>query len=420
MHEPLVHPAYDALQSLQPRAYFGFDAKRLLTPRASLRTARPKTFAAERKQAVEKLIASTRFTWMGCYLDAPNQASRYWYGLMRELGGGDGSQRPPLVHPVPLFVGELDYIDCGGLHNPNRWHGRKWWPLSDQLRVSKKPFAGSGARDARKAEAEARAEGFPDRTVIYLDVEFPDTPSPDMREYVAAFAKYFADRAQEAGEGPRYRFGLYCGTAAVRYFVHALADAGVCGFPIWMIWWDNGQVVARADRLSPTGSQFWFEKRDWNWSTIEPLHVDRRSRAFAKYLDLHERHVKEQRALVARLDALVRDGKVDEAKAIANQKQALLAYEFDPAFAEHKERVEERWVEDEDAFDAMDRISTRDLDIVALQLPADGRFELSVRLRGLPVAKLPSGKLATLDWRDDSDIDIDVALCENPGLPPDP
>lgn len=413
MIEPLVHPAYDALQSLQPRAYFGFDAKELRRPPRWHREARPKKFAEERKKALEKLIAHTRFVWMGHYLAAANQTSRYWYGSSNEV----------LLHRVPLYVGELDYIDVGGLENPNRWPGKAWWPsrLSGEKALGRRPSVAKGELDARQAEAEAKAEGFPDRTVIYLDVEFPGTPSPDMREYVVAFARHFAVRAREAGEGPRYRFGLYCGTGAVRYFVHALAEAGVQGFPIWMIWWNNGQVVARAD-LRRRGVQLWFEKRDWNWSAIEPSRVERASDVFATYVRLHAAYAKSQKDLVARLDALVRSGHVEEAKRLALEDGAkeLLAYQFDPAFRQHKARVEERARQDEDAIDAMNLISAADIRIVALQLPANGDDELSVKLSGLPVAEGPSGKPATLRWGDDSDIDIDVALCENPGLPPDP
>ncbi|HZD33066.1 MAG TPA: glycoside hydrolase domain-containing protein [Candidatus Angelobacter sp.] len=68
--------------------------------------------------------------------------------------------------------------------------------------------AGVGARDAAAAVRAAKADGFPAKSVIFLDQEQGGRMLPEQRAYIHAFV----DGVSSAG----YRAGIYCSGIAVR------------------------------------------------------------------------------------------------------------------------------------------------------------------------------------------------------------
>lgn len=119
------------------------------------------------------------FSFAGYWLNVPPGAKRNsWVGkrnVLRDAGFGF----------LVLFNGRLDA----------------------ELRKAK-DAAQLGIQDAAEAVAAAQRQGFPSRTVIFLDVEEGGRMLPEQKAYVYAWA----DHVNEAG----YRAGVYCSGIAAK------------------------------------------------------------------------------------------------------------------------------------------------------------------------------------------------------------
>jgi hypothetical protein len=130
------------------------------------------------------------YRWVGYYLPAPCYTGTTWTGrrtALREMGWGF----------AVLFVGEQD------------WRGMRpaatdTVPVAVQgARCTTENLTpANGATHAGEAEAAAASDGFPNGTVIFLDVERVDRVSPELAAYVRSWISTMLERG-------RYTPGLY-------------------------------------------------------------------------------------------------------------------------------------------------------------------------------------------------------------------
>jgi hypothetical protein len=154
--------------------------------------------------------AQSPYRWVGYYLVAPCQTGTSWQGkreALRRMGWG----------VAVLFIGEQAWAP--GAAPP---------PDSVPARCTRANVTGErGAADGRAAAAAARAEGFPRRTVVYLDVERTDSVPDAQLEYARAWARAL----RTAGYTP----GLYAHARNVGPLLAAMRGDGRRGdVPLWV------------------------------------------------------------------------------------------------------------------------------------------------------------------------------------------
>lgn len=131
------------------------------------------------------------YRWVGYYLPAPCYTGTTWTGrreALRQMGWGF----------AVLYVGEQDWQairPAAGDTVPVAERGARRC-------ASENLTAENGAAHAGEAESAAAADGFPQGTVIFLDVERVDRVSPELSAYVRSWITTMLDRG-------RYAPGLY-------------------------------------------------------------------------------------------------------------------------------------------------------------------------------------------------------------------
>jgi hypothetical protein len=138
---------------------------------------------------MEAWLAESPYRWVGYYLgDAPCYTGTSWNGRRTELermGWGIAL----------VFVGEQDWPGVMGEPEPA--------DAGETLRCTRANLTPErAASDAAAAHRTAEADGFPDGTVVYLDVERVDSPSRELLRYVEGWASGLLS-------GGRYLPGLY-------------------------------------------------------------------------------------------------------------------------------------------------------------------------------------------------------------------
>jgi hypothetical protein len=135
--------------------------------------------------------AESPYRWVGYYLRSPCHPRETWMGKRATLQGmGWGL--------AVLYVGEQDWRHiAGGATGPGLT------PPGEAPRCTPANLtAERGAADAADAQRVLAAEGFPNGTVVYLNVERVDRLTPELSAYVAAWVGGLLD-------GGRYLPGLY-------------------------------------------------------------------------------------------------------------------------------------------------------------------------------------------------------------------
>jgi hypothetical protein len=154
---------------------------------------------------MRRWFTASPYRWVGYYLPAPCYTGTTWSGRRAALGQmGWGF--------AVLFVGEQD------------WSAMRAAP-GDTVPVaaagarcaSANLTAQHGASHAATAEAAAAADGFPDATVIFLNVERVERVTPELAAYVRSWVATMLDR-------DRYTPGLYAHDLNAPE-LHALAAA---------------------------------------------------------------------------------------------------------------------------------------------------------------------------------------------------
>jgi hypothetical protein len=138
--------------------------------------------------AMRTWMEASPYRWVGFYLPAPCYTGTTWQGTRARLGDmGWGT--------AVLFVGEQDWAEI---------------LPADQVvadptlpRCTRANLHGErGLQDAAAAAAAAAQEGFPQGTIVHLNVERVERVSADLRAYVSAWAAGVLDDG-------RYVPGLY-------------------------------------------------------------------------------------------------------------------------------------------------------------------------------------------------------------------
>ena len=117
------------------------------------------------------------YKWVGYYLPSPCHANTSWVGkrdTLIAMGWG----------LAVVFVGQQTWGKTPRNLSPTELAAlAQRTPCSADLVT-----ASQGARDADKATAAARAEGFPAKAIVFLDIERMETIPPAMRDYYRAWA----------------------------------------------------------------------------------------------------------------------------------------------------------------------------------------------------------------------------------------
>lgn len=132
--------------------------------------------------------ASSPYEWVGYYLVAPCQTGASWVGkraAIREAGFGT----------AVVFIGEQDWAGPPSDSGAAAMSGGKQCTVAN-LTTAK------GSIDAVRADSTAAAEGFPNGTVIYLDIERVETLS-------ARFSAYIKSWVHDMLASGRYVPGIY-------------------------------------------------------------------------------------------------------------------------------------------------------------------------------------------------------------------
>lgn len=176
--------------------------------------------------------AGAPYSWIGYYLPSPCHRETSWRGTrdsLRALGLGT----------AVLYVGQQTWGRTPSPGSRAEALARTRGEQCNAHFVS----AAQGARDGDDAARQARAEGFPAATIVFLDIERMDVLAPAMRQYYAAWTRaVLADG--------RYRPGAYVHAVNAPTIAADLsavyAQQGVPGLPpLW---------VARGRGFSPTSS----------------------------------------------------------------------------------------------------------------------------------------------------------------------
>lgn len=200
------------------------------------------------------------YEWVGYYLDAPCHKDDSWSGKRQHLV--DNGWGLAVIYVGQQTWGKRFASSAKSTANPHahsssRSHKRR--SAHRMRRSSKTPVANAsdrcsaafvnaahGTRDAADAVAEARQQGFPRGTVVFLDVEYMDVLPQPMRDYYRAWA------AAMLADG-RYRPGIYAHThnaAAIYDDVSAVyAQAGIDDDPPF---WIAGKGDFSPDSSLPT------------------------------------------------------------------------------------------------------------------------------------------------------------------------
>jgi hypothetical protein len=138
------------------------------------------------------------YEWVGYYLVAPCQKGTTWVGRRQEIHAlGWGT--------AVLFIGEQDWpvtapdsgssrSTRGAADSVTATAPRSAAPPADTLTGGKQCTAANlsesrGIADALRAQRAAAAEGFPEGSTVYLDVERVEDVSDRLAEYVTAWVR---------------------------------------------------------------------------------------------------------------------------------------------------------------------------------------------------------------------------------------
>ena len=150
------------------------------------------TYPGDKTMQAWKAAPGAPYRWVGYYLPAPCHKDKSWTGKRQKLvdmGWG----------LAVVYVGQQTW-------------GRKPRPVSAK-RLAQMQKSGTtcnadlisadrGRLDADDAIAATEKEGFPERSIVFLDIERMEKMPPEMRDYYRAWSK----RLLEHG---RYRPGVY-------------------------------------------------------------------------------------------------------------------------------------------------------------------------------------------------------------------
>jgi hypothetical protein len=176
---------------------------------------------------------SSPYYWIGYYLPAPCHHDTSWTGKRESLaatGWGTGV----------IYVGEQDWAHSSVVPAARAAQGSAQSPCSTTLLTS-----AQASLDAADAIARMGADGFPERSTIFLDVEAVTTVSAEL----AAYVRGWIDAVRADG---RYRAGVYTAKANAQ----ALHDVAATGDPDASFWISNSTNFSTSMRPADVGFDF--------------------------------------------------------------------------------------------------------------------------------------------------------------------
>jgi len=159
------------------------------------------------------LFPSSPYYWSGYYLPAPCHRDVTWtnkYATLHAMGWGLAA----------IYVGQQDWTQI-----PQSIVGANGTARASQSIVSEQAVcsasllsAQQGTLEAADAVAQLKSNGFPDRTIVFLDVEFVTSVTPALLDYYRAWI------AGVVRDG-RYRPGIYAAKSNATTLYVAAVDA---------------------------------------------------------------------------------------------------------------------------------------------------------------------------------------------------
>ncbi len=175
------------------------------------------------------LYPSSPYYWSGYYLPAPCHRDITWtnkYATLHAMGWG----------LTAIYVGQQDWTQIPQsivVRGANETARASQSIASEQAVCSASLLsAEQGTLEAADAVAQLKANGFPDRTVVFLDVEFVSSVTPTLLTYYRAWITGII-------RDGHYRVGIYAAKSnATTLYVAALDAARAAGSaeqpPFWI------------------------------------------------------------------------------------------------------------------------------------------------------------------------------------------
>jgi hypothetical protein len=193
------------------------------------------------------LYPASPYHWAGYYLPAPCHRDITWSGkrtMLQAMGWGLAA----------IYVGQQDWSQIPANVAPLSSRAASIATFENQAVCSASLLsAAQGTAEAADAIARMRADGFPDRSVIFLDVEYVTTVQPALIEYFRAWiAGVLADG--------HYRPGVYAAKSnAPKLYEAALLEyRGSSDVPpFWIASSTNFTMAKKPSDVGLSYAQLW-------------------------------------------------------------------------------------------------------------------------------------------------------------------
>lgn len=213
-------------------------------------------------EAMTRWLDESPYRWVGFYLPAPCYTGTSWQrkrSTLRDMGWG----------LAVLFVGEQDWPQRRALAADSA--AVEPAPSAEGDRCTRDNLsAEQGRTDGAAAAAAAAAEGFPEGTVVYLDVEPVQSVSDALAEYVTAWTRGLVQQG--------YAPGLYAHARNAARLTGVMTEAVGQGAPAPRLWVAStgGFSLRRAPGESGFPATVWQGDLDVDesWGGTE-LRIDR-------------------------------------------------------------------------------------------------------------------------------------------------
>jgi hypothetical protein len=210
---------------------------------------------------------SSPYYWSGYYLPAPCHRDVTWgnkYATLHAMGWGLAA----------IYVGQQDWTQISSIvvRGANERSARAAQSIASELATCSASLlsAAQGTGEAADAVARMKADGFPDGSIVFLDVEYVNSVTPALLDY---YREWIAGIVRDG----RYRPGVYAAkfNATTLYLaaVDAFRGVGSSEQPPFWIATSTGFSLDK----SPTATGFDFAKlwqgmfdvtQTWNGATI--------------------------------------------------------------------------------------------------------------------------------------------------------
>lgn len=198
---------------------------------------------------------SSPYRWVGYYLPSPCHRETSFAGkraYMSSLGWG----------LAVLYVGQQDWFNMAAAALGNRAGEQPATCVTSLLSTDQ------GTAEAADAVGKLRADGFPDGTTVFLDVEHVNNISPALLDYYRAWV------AGVLADG-HYKPGVYAHKAnAPTFYDQSIADLHGTRYtpPFWIASWSGFSLSGKPTDVGLSFAQMWQGQgnvtQTWNGITL--------------------------------------------------------------------------------------------------------------------------------------------------------